>query len=605
MSIPNESFPVEPMQSGGTSESGSGLRSAAQSSYSAACDILAGGDSQLGSRYTILIVDDSEADRTAYRRFAMVADAQSTIFLECDCGEDGLALCQQHLPDLILLDYLLPDLNGVEFVQTLKELMQPVPPVIMLTGEGNERVAVEAMKAGARDYLVKRDLSAQTLTQAIRRVITQQALQRTVSRRERQQRLISSIALRIHRAENLAETLSTVVDGTRQLLDCDRTAVYRFNTDMSGTILAESVLPQWTASIGAKIEDSCFQQNGAENYLQGHKTVISDIYNSSLTTCHVEMLSRFEVRANLVVPIVVSHHENGQRQLWGLLLAHHCRDVRNWQPDELALLDDLAVQLAIAIRHAELVGQLKTRAGALSTSNRRLSETAKMLQERNKELDEFAYIASHDLRAPLRAMANLASWLEEDISDKIPPESREQLVLIQSRAQRLDDFITGLLEYSRAGRKGLTVTSVNVTTLIDKIIHNLVIPDRFTFVKPSENYTIRTQELLLQQVLTNLISNAIKHHDTPEGTVRIEVISHEGLLSFSISDDGPGIAPEYHKKIFGVFQTLTSRDVFESTGVGLSIVKKLVERQGGQISVQSELGQGSTFTFTWPEVAES
>lgn len=570
-------------------------------------------------QYTVLLIDDSEVDRDTYRRFANKAGFAAFSFLEGECGETGLALCQEHSPDLILLDYRLPDLNGLEFLEALRQTISPVPPVIMLTGEGNEKIAVEAMKSGARDYLVKGDLTAHSLSQAIARVMSQQALQLRVTRQERHQRLMASVSLQIHRADNLADTLQTAVDGIRALLDCDRTAIYRFETDMTGTILAESVLPKWTTSLGIQINDTCFQENGAENYLKGHKTVINNIQESHLTPCHINMLEQFEVCANLVVPILITADEQtnqehsqpheqpyspsyGEEQkLWGLLLAHHCRAPRQWQNDELTLLDNLSVQLAIAIRHSELVQQLQSRAVALKTSNHKLCQAAKLLEERNQELDSFAYIASHDLRAPLRAMANLSSWLEEDISDLIPPENQEQLQLIQTRAQRLDDFITGLLEYSRAGRDSLDPQAINTQTLIESIINNLVIPPAFTVTLPGNTLTITTQELLLQQVLTNLIGNAIKYHDRLDGNIHIEVEeTEEALISFSVTDDGPGIDPAYHQKIFDVFQTLESRDIRESTGIGLSIVKKIVARQGGNIRLRSSLGEGSTFTFTWP-----
>lgn len=153
-----------------------------------------------------------------------------------------------------------------------------------------------------------------------------------------------------------------------------------------------------------------------------------------------------------------------------------------------------------------------------------------MLRERNRDLDEFAHVASHDLRAPLRAMSNLANWLEEDIADSILPENRRQLSLIRNRAKRLDDFITGLLKYSRAGRQGLHSTLVDVTALLGRIVNTLDVPAGLTIVKPYKKYKIRTQELLLQQVLTNLIGNAIKYHDKADGTV-----------STALSPDSPRI----------------------------------------------------------------
>jgi signal transduction histidine kinase len=231
--------------------------------------------------------------------------------------------------------------------------------------------------------------------------------------------------------------------------------------------------------------------------------------------------------------------------------------------------------------------------------NRDLTQVSATLEKRNQELDEFAYVASHDLRAPLRAISNLADWLQEDLADQIPPENKEQLDLMQSRVKRMDGFIQGLLEYSRAGRQNLETTPVDVGMLVSEVIDSLSPPPEFCITVSDSLPTIDTQKLLLQQVLLNLISNAIKYHDRPDGHVDILVKDQDDFVEFSIADDGPGIDPEYQERIFGIFQTLNSRDSVESTGIGLSIVKKLVEQQSGSISVQSALGEGSTFRFTW------
>ena len=550
--------------------------------------------------YVVLVVDDSDTDRATYKRYIDRSDIARCSVIEGDCGETGLALCQQHSPDLILLDYMLPDLDGLAFLESLQATVGDLPPVIMLTGEGNEKVAVQAMKIGVRDYLVKGDLDAERFSQSVLRVLSEQALQKLVSRQQRQQRLMAATALRISNASSLESILHTTAEGIRSLLDCDRTAIYRFESDLSGEILAESVLPEWSQSLGANIKDTCFQQNGGiEKYLDGHKTVISDIHHSKLTPCHIKMLERFQVKANLVVPIVLSRTETRNKKVWGLLLAHHCRAAREWQKDELTLLDDLAVQLAIAIQQSEFVSALKRRATDLATANQRLIETTELLEKRNQELDEFAYIASHDMRAPLRAIANLASWLEEDIADKIPDENKEQLQLIQTRTKRLDDFITGLLDYSRAGRQNLEKEQVDVHDLIAEVVDSLSPPVTFKVTWSGDQAVLNTHKLLLQQVLSNLISNAIKYHHRSDGTITVTSEDTGRHISLSVDDDGPGIAPDYHEKVFGIFQTLNSRDTVESTGIGLSIVKKIVEQQQGTISLQSAVGEGSRFKFTW------
>ncbi|MEM8809285.1 MAG: ATP-binding protein [Cyanobacteria bacterium P01_G01_bin.38] len=553
----------------------------------------------------ILIVEDSEADRAVYQRYLNKSEITSCAVLESDCGETGLAMCLQHQPDVILLDYLLPDIDGLEFLDALRTQTQPMPPVIMLTGQGNEQVAVEAMKMGAQDYLVKGRLTPDTLSQAIRRVLTQQILQQMVARQQRQQQLMADTALRISRSLDLKTILTTAVEGARQLLDCDRTLIYRFESDMSGTVLAESVLPEWSASLGTEIVDTCFQENGADRYFEGHKTVIPDIHNSHLTPCHIQLLDRFQVRANIVVPIVLS--EAGvpaQPRLWGLFIAHHCRNTRDWQTYELELLDDLAVQFTIAIQQSELLLTLQTRAQKLASVNQRLLKTAQLLKTRNKELDEFAYIASHDLKAPLRAISNLAHWLQDDLSGQLPPENQEQLNLLQSRTQRLESFIEGLLQYSRAGRRGLEIVPVDSRVLVKEILDSLAPPASMQITVSETLPVLETHKVLLQQVLSNLIGNAIKYHDRPDGQISIAVTDRGEQVAFAIADDGPGIAPEHHERIFGMFQTLASRDTIESTGIGLSVVKKVVEQQGGEITVQSAVGKGSTFSFTWPKYSQ-
>ncbi len=555
--------------------------------------------------YTVLIVESTETDRSTYKHYVVSLSTTHNAIshyavLEAQSGQEGLTLCETHAPDLILLGYSLPDLNGLEFLRILRSRMLFLPPVIMVTGEGNEKVAVEAMKIGVRDYIVKQDLNAKSFGQAVQRVLSQQALQQLVSRQQRQQQLMASIALRVSKSLDLESILQTAATGMRQLLDCDRTAIYRFESDLSGTILAESVLPGWSVSLDAEIEDTCFQTGGGlDKYLDGHKTVINDIYQADLSPCHIEMLERFEVKANLVVPIVLNDTDTQSSKVWGLLLAHHCRSARTWLHDELTLLDQLAVQMAIAIQQNEFVTALKLRAAALSTANYCLSTTADLLKERNKELDEFAYIASHDLRAPLRAISNLTTWLEEDLADTIPKESRTQLALIRSRTERLSSFINGLLDYSRAGRQSLEVESVDLHALIGEVVETLAPPETISIIWPSEMPVINTYRLLLHQVLSNLISNAIKYHDKEDGKIEITMNVHADQLVFSVIDDGPGIDPAYHEKIFGIFQMLSSRDDVESAGIGLSIVKKIVEKQQGTLSVDSALGKGSKFTFTW------
>ncbi len=244
---------------------------------------------------------------------------------------------------------------------------------------------------------------------------------------------------------------------------------------------------------------------------------------------------------------------------------------------------------------------LQVRAEELTNLNRILLATTAKLDKRNQELDQFAYVTSHDLKAPLRAIANLSEWIEEDLSDKLTSDTRHQLNLLRGRVHRLEALINGLLQYSRVGRLKASPELVDLEELLAEIVDSLAPPADFTISSPQELPSFVAERLPLQQVLANLIGNAIKHHDCRDGRVSVSVHDYQDCYEFSIADDGPGIAPAYHEKIFQIFQTLEPRDRTENTGVGLAIVKKIVENQGGTIEVESEKGQGTTFSFTWPK----
>jgi PAS domain S-box-containing protein len=241
---------------------------------------------------------------------------------------------------------------------------------------------------------------------------------------------------------------------------------------------------------------------------------------------------------------------------------------------------------------------IQERAVELTRLNTILAQTTALLRDRNRELDQFAYVVSHDLKAPLRAIANLSVWLEEDLMEQIPPENKQQLQLMRVRVNRMEALINGLLNYSRVGRVETKIETFNVGDLVNEIIDSLAPPASFT-IEVSPLPTLRARRLLLGQVFSNLLSNAVKHHDRPDGKILISAQERSEFFEFQVTDDGPGIEPQFHTKVFTIFQTLKARDEQENTGVGLSIVKKIVETEGGSIQIESDLGKGTTFRFTW------
>lgn len=243
--------------------------------------------------------------------------------------------------------------------------------------------------------------------------------------------------------------------------------------------------------------------------------------------------------------------------------------------------------------------QLQQRASELARLNSVLAKTNTTLAERNRELDQFAYIVSHDLKAPLRAIDNLSEWIEEDLADVLTEETQEQMNLLRGRVKRMGNLIDGILQYSRVGRTEIQPETVEVERLLAEIIDTIAPPPEFSVAIAGEMPILVTNRVLLEQVFVNLIGNAIKHHDRSDGKVTVTAIDRENCYEFAIADDGAGIAPEHQEKVFGIFQTLEARDKVESTGIGLAIVKKIIETQGGKITLESQVGAGCTFRFTW------
>lgn len=239
------------------------------------------------------------------------------------------------------------------------------------------------------------------------------------------------------------------------------------------------------------------------------------------------------------------------------------------------------------------------------TERRQLEKTVARqvadLERSNRELDEFAYVTSHDLRAPLQDVRNLADWIRDDAADSLPDESRRHLGLLQDRIKRMERLLDDLLDYSRVGRAATTSTRVSLGEVVDEVL---------ALSPPHEGsqVSVRGREIVLhvpraplEKVLRNLVSNAIKHHDRSTIALAIDAETDGERLIVSVTDDGPGIAPVYHDRIFRMFQTLRPRDEVEASGVGLAIVKKTVELHGGEIRVMSN-GRGTTMRFDWPLV---
>ena len=225
----------------------------------------------------------------------------------------------------------------------------------------------------------------------------------------------------------------------------------------------------------------------------------------------------------------------------------------------------------------------------------------KELESANQELKDFAYVVSHDLKAPLRAIGSLVDWMSNDYEDKFNEEGRELLKLLIGRVKRMNGLINGILQYSRVGRIKEKKVKINMNQLVGEVIDMVAPPENIAVEIEKKLPSIMGEPTRIEQVIQNLVSNAVKYMDKEKGEIKIGCASENGYWKFKVADNGPGIEEQYFSKIFQMFQTLTPRDEFESTGIGLTLVKKIVELYGGKVWVESKIGSGSTFIFTLPK----
>ncbi|MBN2146166.1 MAG: substrate-binding domain-containing protein, partial [Anaerolineales bacterium] len=237
--------------------------------------------------------------------------------------------------------------------------------------------------------------------------------------------------------------------------------------------------------------------------------------------------------------------------------------------------------------------------GALLLQEYKLAQTR--IQAVNKELEVFSYSVSHDLKAPLRAISQLASWIVEDSGPQLDRDGQEKLLMLIDRVQHMHRLIDGILEYSRIGRVSEKATSIDLNEVVAELIRLLDPPDTVRIAVEGVLPTITGEPAHLHQVFQNLLNNAISYMDKPEGLIQIKAEEMDDGWLVSVADNGPGIEEKYHEKIFQMFQTLGTRKDLDSTGIGLALVKRIVEKWGGKIRVESQVGQGSTFFFTIPK----
>ncbi len=281
--------------------------------------------------------------------------------------------------------------------------------------------------------------------------------------------------------------------------------------------------------------------------------------------------------------------------------SHMLDDAEIKSPVVAPTAHDSVAQLKRHIRTLE--SELESRKqleGALRDALRHRRVTEEALRQSNRDLDQFASVASHDLKAPLRGIANLAQWIEDDLAGKMTVDSREQMALLRDRVHKMEALIDAILNYSRVGRETHVTEQVDVNKLVTEVIE-LLGPPSHVHISLEQLPVFETERIGLYQVFQNLLGNAVKYTDRPDPIIQVRSIDEGEGYHFSVQDNGRGIPAKFHELIWQVFTRVESKDTVEGAGIGLSVVRKLVEMHGGRVWVESTVGHGSTFHFLWPK----
>jgi light-regulated signal transduction histidine kinase (bacteriophytochrome) len=421
-----------------------------------------------------------------------------------------------------------------------------------------------------------------------------------------QQKTLFRVITRLREPLDLERIFKATATEVRQLLHADRVGMFRFYPDSGaddGEFVSEDVDPAFKAAMAQKVHDHCFGDQFAIHYQQGRVQAVADIYNYGLSDCHIQVLSQFQVRANLVVPLL-----QGQK-LWGLLCIHQCSAPRQWQAIEIEFVKQIANHLGVALEHAELLADLQIEIQErlqaeqeVKSLNQGLQRTIIELQAVNKELEAFSYSISHDLRAPLRSIDGFSQALLEDYYDILDAIGQDYLRRIRGASQRMGYLIDDLLNLSRVTRSDINLENVDLSLLASTVCNELVHsqPERDVEFVIQKGVVVQGDIRLLRVLLVNLLNNAWKF-TSKHAQARIEfgeTKTESGIPVYFVRDDGAGFEMAYVSKLFGPFQRLHGVNEFPGNGIGLATVQRIVHRHGGRVWAEGSVEGGATFYFT-------
>ncbi len=421
-----------------------------------------------------------------------------------------------------------------------------------------------------------------------------------------QQKTLLRVVTRLREPLDLATIFQTTAVEVRQLLAADRVGMFRFHPDSGwddGEFVSEDVDPAFVSAMVAKVHDHCFGDHFASHYQQGRVHAVADIYAAGLSDCHIKILAQFQVRANLIVPLL-----QGQK-LWGLLCIHQCAAPRQWQAIEIEFVNHIATHLGVALQHSELLADLRAEIAErqqaeqrVQTLNQGLQQAVTELKAVNHELEAFSYSVSHDLRAPLRSIDGFSQALLEDYGSQLDPTGQDFLGRIRTATQRMGNLIDDLLRLSRLTRSDMKLESIDLSQIAGQVAIELQKsqPARRIELVIAPQISVYGDAHLLQVVMENLLNNAWKFTvKQPQPRIEVGTIqSAQGVTTYFVRDNGAGFDLAYVDKLFSPFQRLHGMQDFPGNGIGLATVQRIVHRHGGSVWAEGAIDRGATFYFT-------
>jgi PAS domain S-box-containing protein len=419
-------------------------------------------------------------------------------------------------------------------------------------------------------------------------------------RQTKYRQLLASLTLKIRESIHIDDILQTTVNELQTTLNVERVIFCRFLRDHRLKVVSEATVLGFPNLLGDTLEPEDLPVRTLEEYKNGQIQICSTLKSSTDSHCSLKIFQQHQIHSCVIVPILLTHEshtdlkklpvQNPSAQdsthLWGLLSLQQCSEPREWTPLEIDLLQQLANQLTIAIYQAQL----------LENKTQYLEELARS----NTELEHFAYIASHDLQAPLGVIANYAELLERRYQDQLDARGKKFIQYLVEGAVQMQKMIEDLLEYSRVNRQQKPFEPTDCNLVVEEACTKLRVAIRKNQVSVTSDPlpVVMGDKNQLIQLIQNLISNAIKYRSDKPPIVHIRAQSQNNVWLFSVQDNGIGIDSKYYQRIFQIFQRLHTSEEYPGTGIGLAICQKIVERHGGQIWVEPNNHQGSTFYFT-------